>query len=58
MAIIAEVKKDMEFYQDFGSLIEAIKAITVSQFHALEKKFKFVTGDKAFKGMKGVIFLK
>ena len=40
MATIADVKKDMEFYQDFGSLIEALKAITVSQFHALEKKIK------------------
>jgi ATP synthase F1 gamma subunit len=40
MATITDVKKDMEFYQDFGSLIEALKAITVSQFHALEKKIR------------------
>ncbi|MFC1709572.1 F0F1 ATP synthase subunit gamma [Candidatus Omnitrophota bacterium] len=40
MATIADVKKDMEFYQDFGSLIEALKSITVAQFHTLEKKIK------------------
>ena len=38
MPTITDLKKDMEFYQDFSSLIEALKAITVSQFHALEKK--------------------
>ncbi|MFC1645938.1 F0F1 ATP synthase subunit gamma [Candidatus Omnitrophota bacterium] len=40
MSKIADVKKDMEFYQDFASLIEALKAITISQFHAIEKKIR------------------
>ena len=40
MPTVTDIKKDMEFYQDFSSLIEALKAITVSQFHALENKIR------------------
>ncbi|MFH1996080.1 MAG: F0F1 ATP synthase subunit gamma [Candidatus Omnitrophota bacterium] len=38
MATISEVKKDIEFYRDFASLIEVLKAIASFQFHALEKR--------------------
>lgn len=38
MPIISDIKKDREFYRNFGSLIEVLKGIAVSQFHALEKK--------------------
>jgi ATP synthase F1 gamma subunit len=40
MSKLADIKKDLEFYRDFSALIEALKAITVSQFHTLEKKVK------------------
>jgi len=38
MATLTEVKKDMEFYKDFTSLIEVLKSIAIFQFHALQKK--------------------
>lgn len=38
MPTIAEIKKDREFYRNFGSLIEVLKGIAVAHFHALEKR--------------------
>jgi ATP synthase F1 gamma subunit len=32
------IKKDREFYRNFGVLIDALKGIAIAQFHALEKK--------------------
>jgi ATP synthase F1 gamma subunit len=40
MATIAEIKKEKEFYQDFSSLIEVLKAIAIAQFHALQHKIR------------------
>lgn len=40
MLAITRVKKDMEFNQNFRSLLEVLKSIAVSQFHLLEKRFK------------------
>jgi ATP synthase F1 gamma subunit len=40
MPTIAAIKKDRQFYKSFSSLIEVLKAISASQFHALEKKIK------------------
>ena len=38
MPTIADIKKDREFYRNFGSLIEVLKGIAVAHFHALEKR--------------------
>ena len=40
MPTITDIKKDREFYKSFSSLIEVLKTIAASQFHALEKKMK------------------
>lgn len=40
MPTITDVKKDRQFYQDFSSLIEVMKVISASQFHALEKRIR------------------
>lgn len=38
MATIADIKRDREFYKNFGVLVEALKGIAIAQFQALEKK--------------------
>jgi len=38
MATVTEIKKDIEFYQDFASLIEVLKAISSFQYHSREKR--------------------
>ncbi len=38
MPAIADIKRDREFYKNFGVLVEALKGIAISQFQALEKK--------------------
>lgn len=38
MSPIATIKNEREFYRDFHSLINVLKAIAISQFHALERK--------------------
>jgi ATP synthase F1 gamma subunit len=40
MKTLSEIKKDMEFNSGLGSLIEVLKNIAVSQYHALENKIK------------------
>jgi len=44
MPILAQIKKDMDFYKGLGSLLKVLKGVAVSQFHILEKKLK--TFDK------------
>ena len=44
VAVIAQLKKDMDFYRGLGSLLGVLKGIAVSQFHILERKLK--TFDK------------
>jgi len=38
MSSIATIKNEREFYRDFYSLINVLKTIAISQFHALERK--------------------
>jgi ATP synthase F1 gamma subunit len=38
MPVISDIRKDIEFYQNFSSLVEVLKAIAVSHFRTLEKK--------------------
>jgi len=38
MLALTKVKKEIEFNQDFRSLIEVLKSMAVAQFHVLEKK--------------------
>ena len=40
MAVLTQVKKDMEFYKSLSSLLKVLKGIAVSQFHMLERKIK------------------
>jgi ATP synthase F1 gamma subunit len=40
MAIIANIKKDMDFYRNLSSLLKVLKGIAVAQFHILERKVK------------------
>ncbi len=40
MPSISMIKNEREFYQDFHSLIGVLKAIAISQFHALERKIQ------------------
>lgn len=40
MLALTKVKKEIEFNQDFRSLIEVLKAMAVAQFHVLEKKLR------------------
>lgn len=40
MPSITTVKNEREFYRDFLSLIEVLKTIAISQFHALERKMQ------------------
>jgi ATP synthase F1 gamma subunit len=40
MATLIDIKKNLEFHKDFFSLIDVLKGIAVSQFHALEKRLK------------------
>lgn len=39
MPYIAEIKKEIEFYKDFASLVETLKNLALFQFHAAQKKF-------------------
>jgi F0F1-type ATP synthase gamma subunit len=38
MSPIATIKNEREFYRDFHALINVLKAVAISQFHALERK--------------------
>ena len=38
MATASAIKKEMEFHQDFSSLIEILKLLAVSQYYNLEKR--------------------
>jgi ATP synthase F1 gamma subunit len=59
MSTISDIKKDMEFYRDFSSLIDALKAITISQFQTLERKLKtFDDFNKEVEGFFGLLNLK
>ncbi|RKY28270.1 MAG: hypothetical protein DRP61_02200 [Candidatus Omnitrophota bacterium] len=40
MAVLPQVKKDMQFYQGLYSLLKVLKGIAVSQYQILEKKIK------------------
>ncbi len=40
MAVLPQVKKDMQFYEGLYSLLKVLKGIAVSQYHILEKKIK------------------
>ncbi|MBN2119658.1 MAG: F0F1 ATP synthase subunit gamma [Candidatus Omnitrophica bacterium] len=40
MAVLTQVKKDMEFYKSLSSLLKVLKGVAVSQFHILERKIK------------------
>jgi len=40
MAVLPQVKKDMDFYKGLSSLLGVLKGIAVSQFHILEGKLK------------------
>lgn len=40
MATLIEIKKNLEFHKDFFSLVDVLKGIAASQFHALEKRIK------------------
>lgn len=40
MLALTKVKKEIDFNQDFRSLIEVLKTLSVAQFHILEKKLR------------------
>ena len=40
MPSIATIKNEREFYRDFHSLVNVLKTIAISQFHALERKMQ------------------
>ena len=40
MAIIANIKKDRDFYKNLFSLLKVLKGVAVSQYHILERKIK------------------
>lgn len=40
MAYLAEVKKEIEFYQDFSSLVETLKNLALFQFHNAQRKLR------------------
>lgn len=40
MPSIATIKSEREFYRDFHSLVNVLKTIAISQFHALERKMQ------------------
>mgnify|MGYP000430430829 CR=1 FL=1 len=40
MASITTIKNEREFYRDFGTLVNVLKTIAISQFHALERKIQ------------------
>ncbi len=40
MPYLAEIKKEIEFYKDFSSLVETLKNLALFQFHTAQKKFR------------------
>ncbi|MCK4423952.1 MAG: F0F1 ATP synthase subunit gamma [Candidatus Omnitrophica bacterium] len=59
MPTIIEIKKEREFYQDFSSLVEALKSIAVLYFHTLQKKIiTFEDIGKAIEGFFELLDLK
>ena len=59
MPTIIEIKKEREFYQDFSSLVEALKSISVLYFHTLQKKIiTFEDIGKAIEGFFELLDLK
>lgn len=45
MAVIAQIKKDIEFNRNLRSLVEVLKSVAAAHYHALERK---ITSDKKF----------
>lgn len=52
MPSIATIKSEREFYKDFSSLLDVLKTVALSQFHALERKIQtyeeFITAVESF----------
>lgn len=40
MPSVSTIKNEREFYRDFGSLLDVLKAVALSQFHSLEGKIR------------------
>ncbi len=40
MAYLAEIKKEIEFYKDFSSLVETLKNLALFQFHTAQRNLK------------------
>ncbi|HQP10523.1 MAG TPA: hypothetical protein PKV41_03995, partial [Candidatus Omnitrophota bacterium] len=40
MPSIASIKSEREFYRDFHGLVNVLKTVAISQFHALERKMQ------------------
>jgi F-type H+-transporting ATPase subunit gamma len=40
MPSVSTIKSEREFYKDFGSLLDVLKTVALSQFHSLERKIQ------------------
>lgn len=53
MAVIANIKKDRDFYKNLAILLKVLKGVAVAQFHVLERKIK--SFDKFHQAVEGFL---